>query len=214
MTRPPSPDDEADVMDGKIQRQGEIISPEKVQVQKTKRSEEDSLKLTLSPVAGKNQRKNIENFKKRVAMITENGRVSLNDDDSESQNSDADDEVAAVTTNQSRTKNNEKVKTKTIRADVKSASKVPSSPAPGPNRTRKIEAALNQISNENNTEERGASLKKKSKASKGPMSRKNSHSDIQNYQNNDIQDNNVRCTLTFYLPLKMLGDTQLFPQYL
>ena len=214
MTRPPSPDDEADVMDGKIQRQGEIISPEKVQVQKTKRSEEDSLKLTLSPVAGKNQRKNIENFKKRVAMITENGRVSLNDDDSESQNSDADDEVAAVTTNQSRTKNNEKVKTKTIRADVKSASKLPSSPAPGRNRTKKIEAALNQISNENNTEERGASLKKKSKASKGPMSRKNSHSDIQNYQNNDIQDNNFRCTLTFYLHSNMLGDNQLFPLYL
>ena len=88
VTRPPSPDEEDDddvwrTING---RKGEINSPEKVQKQQSKDSEEDTLKLILSPVAGKNQRKNKEIFKKNNAMINANERTRLKDDDSGSQN--------------------------------------------------------------------------------------------------------------------------------
>ena len=167
-------------------------SPEKVQKQQSKESEEDTLKLILSPVAGKNQKKNKEIFKKNNATINVNERTRLKDDDSGSQNSDTDDDgVSAVSSNQSPTKNSEKVKTKTLQTEVKSASKLPSSPGPGRHRARKIEAALNQMNNESG-EERGSSRQKRSKASKEPMSRKNSHSDIQSNNPNQSRDNNVR----------------------
>ena len=194
VTRPPSPDeeDDDDVWRTINERKGEINSPEKVQKQQSKDSEEDTLKLILSPVAGKNQRKNKEIFKKSNAMINANERTRLKDDDSGSQNSDTDDDgVSAVSSNQSPTKNSEKVKTKTVQTEVKSASKLPSSPGPGRHRARKIEAALNQMSNESG-EERESSRQKRSKTSKEPMSRKNSHSDIQSNNPNQSRDNNVR----------------------
>ena len=194
VTRPPSPDEEEDDDVWRTINGGEkeVNLTEKVQMQQSKELEEDTLKLILSPVAGQNPRKNKEIFKKNNAMINGKERTSLKDDDPGSQNSDTDDDgVSAVSSNQNRTKNNEKVKTKTLQTEVKSASKLPSSPGPGRHRARKMEAALNQMSNESG-EERGSKRQKRSKAGKEPMSRKNSHSDIQS--NNPIQsrDGSVR----------------------
>ena len=179
VTRPPSPGDDYDEED-QVWKAGNNVKRETSEkVQQSKPSEEDTFSLSFSPLEGKGSRNNKVSV---TPMIHRNGRASLNDDDSESQNSDFDDEVAAVINSQSQTTKNIE-KAKYLSTGAKSALK---SPAPGRNRTKKIEAALNKMKSEidDPSQERGSSRQQKSLANRKPRSRKNSHS--------DIQDNNVR----------------------
>ena len=184
VTRPPSPDyyDQED----QVWKPGNRAKRDPSEnLQKSNPSEEDAFSLNFSPLAGKRSRKNKEIHNNHNAMINGNGRASLNDDDLESQSSDSNDAVAAVSNSQSQTKNIEKNITKTLSTVVKSAFK---SPGPGRNRTKKIEAALNQISkdeaNDDASQENDSSRPQNSLAIRKPRSRKNSHS--------NFQENNVR----------------------
>ena len=179
MTRPPSPGDDYDEEDQVWKAGNNVKRDSSEKVQQSKPSEEDTFSLSFSPLEGKGSRNNKVSV---TPMIHRNGRASLNDDDSESQNSDFDDEVAAVINSQSQTTKNIE-KAKYLSTGAKSALK---SPAPGRNRTKKIEAALNKMKSEidDPSPERGSSRQQKSLANRKPRSRKNSHS--------DIQDNNVR----------------------
>ena len=171
--RPPSPDND-DIWNVNILGKVEpYLQEDKVQSEEESSDSEREIKFP-SP----RRKKEMKNsFTQSNAEINGN---PMDNDQGGSKISESDEEVSTVR-NQSRTKTIKKVITEKPQTCVKSA-------GPGKNRTKKIEAAIKQMSNENtsddleNSKEREESRQQKYRRNRKMLSRKNSHSDFQVFQ--------------------------------